>query len=143
IATKKRRCAMGFNRIEVEPAAGALGAEISGVDLSGPLDNETFDEIYRAFLDHAVVFFRDQRLDTDQYLAFASRFGAPTLYPFSEGIPGYPHVFEILKEADQKQNFGGAWHSDGTYLERPPLGTMLYCHEAPPYGGDTQYASTE
>jgi taurine dioxygenase len=132
---------MGYSRIEVEPIAGALGAEVRGVDLREPLDNATVDEIHRAFTENLVIVLRDQQLDADQYLGFAGRFGEPTLYPFSTGLPESPYIFEILKDVDERQNFGGGWHSDTSYLERPPLGTMLYAHETPPYGGDTMFAN--
>lgn len=132
---------MPYQTIDVRRTAGALGAEILGPDLSKPLDNQTFSEIHQAFLDHQVIFFRDQDLTPEQYLAFGSRFGAPTRYPFSTGMPGYPDLFEIRKEPEEKRNFGGGWHSDGTYLETPPLGTMLYAKETPTHGGDTQWSS--
>src|SRR6185295_13047225 len=73
---------------------------------------------------------------------FATRFGAPTHYPFAEGIPGHPFIFEVVKEPNETRNFGGGWHSDTTYLEKPPLATLLYALETPPRGGDTLFANT-
>ncbi|MGH6954804.1 MAG: TauD/TfdA dioxygenase family protein [Alphaproteobacteria bacterium] len=132
---------MAYDRIEVRPIAGALGAEIAGVDLSRPLGNETFAEVHRAFLEHLVIFFRDQTLDPQQHKAFARRFGALQIDPIVKAIPGHPEILEVAKETDERLNFGGAWHSDMTFLERPPLGSVLYALEVPEYGGDTLFAS--
>ena len=71
-----------YNRIKVEPLTGALGAEILGVDLAQPLDDEMFADIHQAFLDHLVIFFRDQSLTPDQHKSVARRFGEPNgLHP--------------------------------------------------------------
>lgn len=127
--------------ITIKPIAGSLGAEIGGVDLSLPLDAETVQVLRRALLDHLVIFFRDQELTSDSYLAFAEAFGEPVEYPLIKGIDGYPTITEIAKLEGDKANFGGVWHSDTTYLDRPPMGSMLYALEVPPYGGDTLFAN--
>jgi taurine dioxygenase len=127
--------------IVIEPVAGAIGAEISGVDLSAPLDSATVAALRQALLDHLVIFFRDQRLDMDRYMAFARAFGAPVEYPLIKGLPGYPVITEIVKEPHQTVNFGGVWHADTTYLDTPPMATMLYAMEVPPAGGDTMFAN--
>ena len=118
----------------------ALGAELVGADLGNAIDDETAALIHRAFLAHRVVFFRDQRLTPAQILAVAARFGEPMEYPFAEGLPDCPLVVEIVKEPHERINFGGEWHSDTTYLERPPRATLLYAVEVPAAGGDTIYA---
>jgi len=130
-----------MQKIEVTPIAGALGAEIGGVDLAQPLDETTVQEIRQALLNHLVIFFRDQNITSDQYMAFAEAFGTPQEYPLIKGIEGYPYIVEIAKEEDQTVNFGGIWHTDTTYLERPPMGSMLYALEVPPHGGDTLFAN--
>lgn len=127
--------------IEISPVAGALGAEISGVDLSQPLDAETVAAIRQALLDHLVIFFRDQQLDPKSYMAFAKCFGTPIEYPLVKGIDGYPEITEIVKLEHERVNFGGIWHADTTYLEVPPMGTMLHALEVPPRGGDTLFAN--
>ena len=132
---------MAYRTIEVRPLCGALGAEISGVDLSKDLGNQAFDEIHRAFLDHLVIFFRDQTLTPRQQVAFATRFGPIGNYPFLDGLPDAPEVIEILKTEADRLNFGGGWHTDTAYLERPSLGSLLYAHEAPAAGGDTLFAN--
>jgi alpha-ketoglutarate-dependent taurine dioxygenase len=130
-----------YRRIDVAKIADAVGAEISGVDLAGDLDDETVSEIRRAWLDHLVVFFRDQTLGPDAFLAFARRIGDPVEYPFVKGIDGYPEIIAVTKLPHETVNFGGIWHSDTVYLERPPMATLLVAREIPPRGGDTEFAS--
>ena len=127
--------------ITIQPIAGALGAEITGVDLAQPLSNETMAAIHQAFLDHLVIFFRDQELDSDQYLAFARRFGTPNRYPFLKGLDDHPDIIAVTKLPHETVNFGGVWHADTTYLEQPPVATMLLARETPAFGGDTLFAS--
>ena len=132
---------MRRNSLEVHPLAGAIGAEISGVDLRGEADDGTILAIRRAWLDHLVIFFRGQRLPPTRFLAFARRFGEPIEYPFVKGIEGFPEVTPVVKLEHERVNFGGLWHSDTAYLEIPPMGTMLIAREVPPYGGDTLFAN--
>jgi taurine dioxygenase len=132
---------MSYRHIEVRPIAPALGAEIGGVDLARPLDDAVFAEIEAAFHDHLVIFFRDQELTPESQVRFAARFGPVGRYPFAEPIEGHPDVIAVVKEADQTTNFGGMWHSDTAYLERPPLGSALYALEVPAVGGDTLFAN--
>jgi len=127
--------------IEVRPIAGALGAEIHGVDLARRLDGEVVSEIRQAFLDQLVIFFRNQTLTPQQQLAFAQQFGEPIEYPQLKGLPECPLITPVIKREHERVNFGGVWHSDTAYLERPPMGSMLYALEIPPYGGDTLFAN--
>jgi taurine dioxygenase len=127
--------------LDVRPVSGAIGAEIGGVDLARDLPAETIAAIRRALLDHCVIFFRDQQLTSDQYLAFARRFGEPIEYPFVRGLDGFPTITPVVKLPDERVNFGGVWHADTTYLEEPPMATMLLALEVPPYGGDTLFAN--
>lgn len=130
-----------YRSIKVLPIAGALGAEITGVDLAADLVDDTVAEIRRAWLEHLVVFFRDQLLEPAEFLAFARRIGEPVEYPFVTGIDGYPEIIAVTKLPDERVNFGGIWHSDTVYLERPPMATMLVAREVPPRGGDTMWAN--
>jgi len=127
--------------IEVRPVSAALGAEIHGVDLSQPLPDSAIAEIRELLLRYTVVFFRDQDLTPDQHVAFARRFGELANYPFVEGMEGHPEIVEVVKKEDETINFGGLWHTDGSYLEEPPLGSVLYAREVPPVGGDTLFAN--
>jgi taurine dioxygenase len=133
--------AMAAQPIEVKPIAGAIGAEIGGVDLARDLDADTVAAIRRAWLDHLVVFFRGQDLAPERFLALAQLFGEPVEYPFVKGIEGFPVITPVVKLENETVNFGGLWHSDTAYLERPPMGTMLLARELPPYGGDTLFAN--
>lgn len=132
---------MGYKSIEIKKASGALGAEIEGVDLSCDLDNETFDDISQAFLDHQVIFFRDQNLSPEQQIAFGRRFGKLNIHPYVKAMDGYPEIIEIIKEPEEKINFGGGWHSDMSFLEQPSIGSILYALDVPEFGGDTIFAS--
>ena len=132
---------MRRNSLEIRPLAGAIGAEITGVDLAGEVDGETIAAIRRAWLDHLVVFFRGQDLPPARLLAVARRFGVPIEYPFLQGLDGFPEITPVVKLAHERVNFGGLWHSDTAYLEIPPMGTMLIAREVPPYGGDTLFAN--
>lgn len=130
-----------YHRIDVRPIAGALGAEIHGVDISQPLDEDVVAEMRQAWLDHLVVFFRGQTLTPREQLAFARRFGEPVEYPQLKGLAECPLITPVVKLPHERMNFGGIWHSDTTYLERPPMASMLYALEVPPYGGDTLFAN--
>jgi len=132
---------MGRNRIEISPLSPALGAEVSGIDLAQPLDDATAGKIRRAFATHLVLFFRDQALTPESQVAFAGLFGPVGTYPFATPIPEHPQVIAIIKEPQQTTNFGGIWHTDTPYLERPSLGSVLYAREVPPAGGDTIWAN--
>lgn len=128
-------------QLDVRPLAGALGAEVYGVDLGQPLDAELIAAIRRAWLEHLVLFFRDQQLGPDQYLAFARCIAQPVEYPMLKGLDGYPLIVPVVKLEHERVNFGGLWHSDTAYLETPPIGATLLAREIPPVGGDTLFAN--
>ena len=128
-------------KLEVHRIAGTIGAEISGVDLSHDLDDATVAAIRQAWLDNLVIFFRNQDLPPERFLQVAKRFGETIEYPFVKGIDGFPEIIAVVKLEHEKINFGGIWHSDTSYLETPPMATMLIARETPPYGGDTMFAN--
>ena len=130
-----------YKHIVVKPIAGAIGADIENVDISKPLSNDELSEIRTAFLNHLVICIRGQTLQPKSQLAFARHFGTPTIYPFVKGLDEYPEITPVIKEKEHKINFGGLWHSDTAYEQTPPLGTMLYARELPPYGGDTEFSN--
>jgi taurine dioxygenase len=130
------------SRIDVRPIAGAIGAEIHGIDLGQELDSDDIAAIRKAWLEHCVIFFRDQPLPPAQFLQFARRFGEIIEYPFIKGIEGFPEIIPVVKLEHEKTNFGGIWHSDTSYLETPPMATMLIAREVPARGGDTMFANT-
>jgi taurine dioxygenase len=131
---------MAYRKITVVPLAGALGAEVHGVDLT-QADAENWDEIRHAFLDRLVLAFPGQRLGPKAMVEAAAHFGPVGFYPFAQGLAEEPHVFAIAKEPHETKNFGEGWHSDTTYTEIPPMATVLYSVEVPPYGGDTLFAN--
>ena len=130
-----------YSHIDVHPVSGALGAEITGVDISLPLDAEVVSEIRKALLNHLVIFFQNQVITPQQQLNFAEQFGVPMDYPQLKGLPECPLVTEVIKLEHETLNFGGVWHSDTTYLQQPPMASMLYAIEIPPYGGDTLFSN--
>jgi taurine dioxygenase len=127
--------------LQVTKIAGALGAEVRGVDLGKPLSAEAIAAIRRAFLDNLVIFFRDQNLTSAEFLAFAKTMGQPIEYPLLKGLPDFPDIIQVMKLEHELINFGGMWHSDTEYLEVPPMGTMLLAREVPSVGGDTLFAN--
>ena len=130
-----------YQHIEVRRVAGAIGAEIHGIDLARGLSEAAFAEIHRAWLAHQVIFFRGQDLPPAQFQSFAQRFGEVVEYPFVKGIEGFPLIVPVVKLEHERHNFGGLWHTDTAYLEAPPMATMLIARELPPCGGDTLFAS--
>jgi taurine dioxygenase len=133
----------GYRRIGVSPISGALGADVEGVDLAQSLDEETFAEIERAFHAHQVIFFHGQNLTPEQHLAFTRRFGPLSRSPYIKHMDEHPYIIAVLKEANERgiSAFGNAWHSDFSFLEEPPLGSVLYAREVPSHGGDTLFAN--
>ncbi len=127
--------------LTIRRVAGALGAEISGVDLSQDLPDEVIAGIRAALVEHQVIFFRDQRLTPERQVAFGRRFGPLNIHPYVKGMESHPEVMEVIKEPADKTNFGGGWHSDMSFLERPAIGSILYAVELPDWGGDTLFSS--
>ena len=129
--------------IDVRPIAGSLGSEIGGVDLSRPLDDATYTAIRRVLVERQVIFFRDQAITPEQQIALTARFGAVSRVPYVEAMAEHPDIIAVLKEADEVgiSTFGGTWHTDFSFLETPPLGSVLFAHEVPGHGGDTLWAN--
>jgi taurine dioxygenase len=127
--------------LDIRKVSGALGAEIGGVDLAQDLPDRTIAEIRAALVEHQVIFFRDQSLTPDQKVRFGRRFGPLNIHPYVAGMAGNPEVMEVIKEPTDKLNFGGGWHSDMSFLEKPSIGSILYAVETPAWGGDTLFAS--
>jgi taurine dioxygenase len=104
------------------------------------LDDDLVKKIRHALLENLVIFFRNQDLDPAAFLAFTTHFGQPVEYPFVKGIDGFPEIIQVLKRESERISFGGIWHADTTYLDEPPIGTVLLAREVPPYRGDTLFA---
>ena len=133
-----------FRRIGVEPISGACGCEISGVDLSRPLDAETAAEIKRAFEQFLVIVFRDQDLTPDQHKAFSRQFGEITELPQAPTYGGDREMQEVRREADEPENVVPSFehfHTDSPFLPRPPLCVVMRALEVPRWGGDTAFSN--
>jgi len=129
------------NSMVIRPLAGAVGAEIAGLDLSEPLTDIARRTVRQALATFGVVVFRDQTLTPDQHIARARQFGPINVNRFFAHAEGYPEIALVVKEPEQTKNIGGGWHTDHSYDEIPALGSMLYAREVPPAGGDTMFAS--
>src|SRR5262249_5103953 len=134
------RVRRAHRQIEVKPIAGALGAEITNVDLAR-LDDETFREIKAAWLEHLVLFFRNQSLTPEQQIAFARRFGEIHHHPLVRGMEEHPEILEIIKKEGDTRVFGENWHTDQMFSPKPAKATILYAQETPDAGGDTLFAN--
>jgi len=113
------------NGCDVKPISGSIGAEILGINLAAEPGHNVIAAIRQTWLEHGVVFFRDQELLPAKFLAFAERFGEMVEYPFIKGIEGFPGIIPVIKLEHETKNFCGIWHSDTAYLDTPPMGTML------------------
>ena len=127
--------------MQIKRLSGSVGAEILGVDLVGNISDALIADIRKIWLENGVVFFRDQNMTMNQFQSFAMRFGEIVEYPFVKGLPDHPFIIPVLKLPHEKHNFGGIWHTDTTYLQTPPMATMLIAEELPPVGGDTLFSS--
>ena len=132
---------MDYKEIEVTPQSTALGAVISGIDLSKEPSKHAMAELEDAFGRYSVIFFRDQNLTPQQHIAMAERWGAINVNRFFKPLDGYPQIAQVIKEANQKENIGGTWHTDHSYDLIPAMGSMLYAREVPTVGGDTLFSS--
>lgn len=131
---------MSASHLDIRPVAGRIGAEIADLDLGSTLDDGTVAAIREALLRWKVVFFRDQRLDAVAQVAFARRFGTvTTAHPTVPGIAGHPDVLDVDARGG---NVAARWHTDVTFVDRPPLGSILRAVVVPPVGGDTLWANT-
>ncbi|NVB40504.1 taurine dioxygenase [Pseudenhygromyxa sp. WMMC2535] len=126
--------------LEIHPIAGPLGAEIHGVDLRAPLEPALVEQLRAALLEHQVIFFRDQPLSPSDHAAFARSFGEPALHGAYTHVEGFPEltILEVTPESPPKID---TWHTDMTFMECPPLGSILRARVIPPRGGDTMWAS--
>ena len=116
------------------------GAEILGVDLRDLSDAE-MDAIRAAYVDHGIIFFRDQNLTPEQHIAFAERWGKIDINRFFTPTPDHPQIAEVRKEKAQTTNIGGGWHTDHSYDQIPAMGSILVARQLPETGGDTMFAS--
>ena len=132
---------MSYQHIDVEPLTPTIGATVHGIDLSEPLDDAVLAEIHSAWMDHLVVFFRNQPLSPDQHLNFGRRFGNLHIHPAAPYAEGNPELMIIHTDKDSFHSNGERWHSDVSADEEPPMASILHIHHVPPQGGDTCWSS--
>lgn len=123
----------------VTPIAGALGAELSNIDLSSDLTDDNVGAVRQALLDYGVIFFRDQDFDTDAHKRLARRFGEIFNHPFL--ISEDPDIVTIVRNPGDARIVGEDWHSDTTMMPEPPMGAILIALDVPDYGGDTLFSN--
>ena len=129
-----------YRTIRVDPEPAGFGAEITGLDLSQPLDRQALADVKAAWAAHAVLRFPDQPLSLEQLEAFTLQIGPFGHDPFIKPMAGHPNVLELRREPDEKAtNFGAGWHSDWSFQREPPAGTILHAEVVPPVGGDTLF----
>ena len=132
----------GSSNIHVKPFSPKLGAVIRGVDLASGISEKEFKTIHKAFLDHQVLFFQNQReIPPEVQVELGKMFGPLHKHPAAPTMKGHPEIFEIHTHKGSKVSNGNLWHTDVSCDEHPPLGTMLQLHILPECGGDTVFAS--
>mgnify|MGYP006432062099 CR=1 FL=1 len=124
--------------MELRPISGAIGADISGIDLAS-LGPRSFEALHKALLDYVVISIHGQELTPAEQIAFARRWGDIHDHPYLSGIDGHPEIIEIIKEAGEPNRFGSHWHTDQVFTKAPAMATMLLAQEVPPVGGDTLF----
>ena len=129
-----------MGQIEVVPVSGGVGVEVHNVDIKSGIDAGTFDELRAAFVEHGLIFLRDQDITPDEHIAFAERWGQININRFFPRLDGYDQIATVTKEPDQTTNIGGGWHTDHSYDHVPAMGSILIARETPPVGGDTLFA---
>ena len=128
---------------DIRPFSGAVGAEIIGLDLALPVNDQDFARIHRAHLEHHVVVFRDQRITAQQQIDFSRRFGVLQIHVLKQFLlTGHPEILIVSNIIENGQSIGLGdagkfWHSDLSYKELPSLGSMLHAQELPSEGGGT------
>lgn len=131
--------------IDVRPMTGHIGAEIFGVDLRTELEPTVVADIRAALLRWKVVFFRDQHITPEQQIDFGRRFGEVTPgHPTLPALEGYPEILPLdsrVYQATGMPKIESLWHTDVTFVENPPMGSILRGVIVPPYGGDTAWTN--
>ncbi len=126
--------------MQVRKYSSGCGASVTGIDLARFSEAEKH-ELWKAFLEHGVLFFVDQRLTPEDHIAFAKRLGSIVINKFFPENSEHPEIAEVRKEKEQRTNIGGGWHADHSYDEAPALGSILVARELPEAGGDTMFAN--
>jgi taurine dioxygenase len=127
--------------LTVQPVAGALGATVTGIDLTEVSEPSELEGLRRALADHLVVFLPEQHLDLDDLERVTELLGGRDVTPFVDPLEDRPYVIRVIKEPTDVLNFANAWHSDLSYLPAPPAYTLLHAWDVPDHGGDTVWSN--
>lgn len=132
---------MSHQLIELEPVTPKTGAVVHGADLTKPMSDEMFQEIHDAWMNHLVLFFRDQHMTPEQHLAFGRRFGELHIHPAAPYCHDNPALMQIHTDKTSFRNNGEGWHSDVSADEEPPMASILHLQRTPSAGGDTLWSN--
>lgn len=132
-----------FDTISVKRLTGAMGAEISGVNLASDLPVQQFEEIRKALFTYGAIGFRDQNLSFEDHYNFAKRFGSLEVHPIVNGMEDFPEIIKMHKPAGVAASFGVGWHTDNSFFKKPSLGSIVYAEIIPPQGGDTLFSNQQ
>ena len=127
--------------LTIEPSAGALGARVTGLDLTTVTATDELEGLRQALADYLVVFLPEQDLSLDDLERVTDLLGGRDVTPFVEPLEDRPFVIRVIKEPADVLNFANAWHSDLSYLPEPPAYTLLHARDVPGYGGDTLWSN--
>ena len=128
--------------MKVKLCSGALGAEIEGIDLK-TINSDNFKTINDLLLEHKVIFFREQNMSPEEQIKLAKLFGPVEEHAYVKGLEGYPEITRLIKDAEEKNQWGEGWHSDVSYNETPTKAVVLKSIKIPPVGGDTVFSNME
>ena len=128
--------------MKVKLCSGALGAEIEGIDLK-TINSDNFKTINDLLLEHKVIFFREQNMSPEEQINLAKLFGPVEEHAYVKGLEGYPEITRLIKDAEEKNQWGEGWHSDVSYNETPTKAVVLKSIKIPPVGGDTVFSNME
>jgi len=129
-------------QVTLKPITGTIGAEVEGIDLTKPLNTEAVKTLHDGLCEHLVLFFRDQNITPEQHRELAAHFGPLQTHPAYPTVEGYPMLTILENDADRPSKIE-KWHTDMTFMPRPPLGAILQAQAVPPQGGDTLFANME
>lgn len=127
--------------MKVQRLTGSIGAEILDIDISKDLSDTVIGDIRQVLLENKVIFFREQDLTPEQQIGFALRFGEISKSPVYNTLKEHPQIMPVVKEATDTDIIGDTWHTDETFQQTPPMGSLLYAREIPSVGGDTLWAN--
>ncbi|MBT3429505.1 MAG: TauD/TfdA family dioxygenase, partial [Proteobacteria bacterium] len=130
--------------MQITPITGTIGAELSGLDLKQPISTDLGQALRAALDEHLVLVIQDQHLDSSQHRLLSEVFGKPIVNPYAPGRDPHLEMTHVIKEADDRAGvFGGGWHTDLSFFDQPPNGSVLCALEVPPFGGDTLFSNQQ